>query len=264
MRGRDWLSFGGFSFGAVLLAVVFAGMTVLDRASAVPLLWSVLVRCMVILLLCFVVEFTDSRARLFDGRPAWRILLWCLLPPLFALLTSYGVVNTHPGLVKGTMIALNVWATVIVEELYYRFFGLYLFRQKKENPILPILLISLVWGLSRLANLVGERVDIVFMDMVMTAACGVFLCALYLRTNQILVPFFAHLGFEGIEAFFESCSTSPQGVAGGGVYFRLLLTVVYTAAGFWMLFSDRRSAVHEKGTSTPDSPSCDTKDKQEN
>ncbi|MGN1206891.1 MAG: hypothetical protein ACI4SP_01190, partial [Eubacteriales bacterium] len=90
-----------------------------------------------------------------------------------------------------------------------------------------------------------------------TAACGVFLCALYLRTNQILVPFFAHLGFEGIEAFFESCSTNPQGVAGGGVYFRLLLTVVYTAAGFWMLFSDRRSAVHETGASMPDRSSDD-------
>lgn len=257
MRGRERLSFVGFSFGAALLAVVFAGMTVLDRASAIPLLWSVLVRCMVILLLCFVVEFTDSRARLFGGRPAWRTLLWCLLPPLFALLASYGVVNTHPGLVKGTMIALNVLSTVIVEELYYRFFGLYLFRQKKENPILPILFISLVWGLSYLGNLVGERVDIVLMDMVMTAACGVFLCALYLRTNQILVPFFAHLGFEGIEAFFGSCSTSPQGVAGGGVYFRLLLTVVYTATGFWMLFSDRRSAVCETASSTLDSPSRD-------
>ncbi|MGN1207033.1 MAG: type II CAAX prenyl endopeptidase Rce1 family protein, partial [Eubacteriales bacterium] len=155
MRGHDRLSFVGFSLGAALLAVVFAGMTVLDRTSAIPLLWSVLVRCMVILLLCFVVEFTDSRARLFGGRPAWRTLLWCLLPPLFALLASYGVVNTHPGLVKGMMIALNVLATVVVEELYYRFFGLYLFRQKKENPILPILLISLVWGLSYLANLVG-------------------------------------------------------------------------------------------------------------
>lgn len=256
---KEWLRFAGFAGGALALSAALTGLSALDRAGEIPYLWSLLTKVGILLLLALIISLSGTQAKLVEGRYLTRDVLWMAFPLLLTVAMSYGPFNTRPGILVGGMLFLNTLATVLWEELYFRFFSRLLFERKGVYHVRWVILTAFMYGASRLPAVFVSPFGGILLKSVLAASEGVFLLALYAKSRSIVLPMLSHFLTSFIYTFFHACSTGAEGVFGAGGVFLALLTVVYSATGFWLLFSSRRIAERKKkaGQQVPASaPPC--------
>lgn len=250
MKRRDCVYLLAYAAVACFSTGLLALLARTDRVGEIPYLRSVLVKALLILLIVYYVQLSHTGACLRHGRLCRAELLWLLLPPAAALCIYYGTPNASPSPLYTVMAILNVCVGAILSELFFRFFGRLLFERGGKYHLVVLFVMAAVYGLTRLFRAVYMPIGVgeVLMLCFCATAQGIFLTALYSRTRHIAFPIFAHLGQDLVEVLFRQFTTSPSGFFGRGDLFTGLLTVAYTAIGFWLLFFAHRIRERARGT----------------
>ena len=243
---KDWICFAGFAGVALLLSACLTGLSSLDRTAEIPYLWSLLVKMGLLLLVGLIISLTGTRGKLVGKQYLTQDIFWILIPLFLTVCVSFGFFNTHPGILTGVMLLLNTIATVLWEELYYRFFSRLLFERNGAYHVRWVILTALVFGASRLPAAFVSTFGTVLLQSVLAASEGVFLLALYAKSGSILLPMISHFLTSSVTVFFHAFSTNAEGIFGLGGVFLALLTVMYSAIGFWLLFSSHRIAERKR------------------
>lgn len=250
MKRRDCVYLLAYAAVACLSTGFLSLLARTDRVGEIPYLRSVLVKALLVLLIIYYVQLSHTVACLRRGRLCRVELLWLLLPPIAALCIYYGTPNASPSLLYTVMAILNACIGAVLSELFFRFFGRLLFERCGKYHLIVLFVMATIYGLTRLFRAVYMPIGVgeALMLCLCATAQGIFLTALYSRTRHIAFPILAHMGQDLVEVLFRQFTTAPSGFFGRGDLFTGLLTVAYTAIGFWLLFFSRRIRERVRGT----------------
>ncbi len=108
------------------------------------------------------------------------------------------------------------FGVAFVEELYVR--GLLLnlieelFRSKKNNTQIAILLSSIIFGLGHIFGVLGQPILIIATKVVWTVAMGLYFGAIYKKTDNLWLPIIVHFAIDvcALPYCFTTITTYPD------------------------------------------------------
>lgn len=190
-------------------------------------------KLLILACMAWVVSALGNRSVLMQrGRPR-RWMAVALVPFAFQLLSAFGPIDRRPSAAETLSWLTALTATVLWEEMYYRYLAVTLFVREGKISVAAVAWTATVFGASHLVNLLAHPIGVTLLQAAFAAVSGVFLLGLYLRSGHILACMAAHFFLNGTAQFFERFSSAAWKYDSPALFF--IHGAVLAALGVWML-----------------------------
>ena len=152
-------------------------------------------------------------------------LLLGLIPIFITLFMYYGPLNKPFDLSIIIIQYISIAASILWGETYFRGIGVYLFQTEPIKR--TIILLTVTAGIvSFMTAILTNPFEIALLKSISSMALGYFLLALYLKTNNILVPISIHFCIHCSEIMFAILSTNPVSFGESSFYILYLIEII--------------------------------------
>lgn len=203
-----------FIFGGITACAVILGCYYLDEITHLDGLFDLIAKCLLIIVILIAVVRIDPDFNIGFGFKGFVSKFMPLeFIPVFVLAVMYFVpFDASPHVETVILTYCGILTTVVWEELYFRVFGLCLFKQTGETDWKTVLLLSLVFGLTYLVDAVPlpHLIFEVVLQSIEAVAHGFFLLALYVKSRNILLPMVMHFLCSAVVVTYDLFSTQSH------------------------------------------------------
>ncbi|WP_367342730.1 lysostaphin resistance A-like protein [Limosilactobacillus sp.] len=185
-----------------------------------------------------------------DDISVWVIIFLVVVDVVYTLYNGdfhfqHGLLSGfhYPGL-KMTLQALE---TGIGEETFFRFglLGVLLYALQNFRFKVPtaIIISAVLFGLSHLMNLAGQRLDVTLLQVFSAFGCGLFFACVYLYTGQLWLTMLMHFLIDWTAVAVDGTFIMTGSISGNDWLVTSIQVVIDIAIFVWMLFGKRRHAL---------------------
>ncbi len=222
-----------FTLFAALATAAVVGCHYLDRFLGVVDGAQLAVKLLIFALgVLFFAASPTRRAQLKGSRSVTWYLL-ALVPFAFQLVAAYSAVDRSPAVFETLSWLVAVIATVLWEEMCFRYVAAALFVREGKIPLPAVALSAFVFSLSHAVNLLANPLDATLVQMAYAAVSGIFLLGLLLRSGNLLACIIAHFAVNATSQFFAHFSSAPR--LNDSPWLLVAECVVLALLGVWML-----------------------------
>lgn len=164
-------------------------------------------------------------------------LLVIIIPMVLSYILQNCPLNfdPYPYYIATTIIGTVV--TALWEELYFRYVGCSLFEEDGKYKWYNIIFLALMFMGIHLINVYFNGWEPTQNQLMFTFGLGIFVLALYIQTQSLLVPIIAHFCINSVADYFSLFATSNSPLYIGSMFqpFYVFYVVVLIAIGVFIL-----------------------------